>query len=144
MYDNVRGFSKEELDTIAEYGEKVQRLWESDPDYYGELDSYHYVKYFVLRNRMTSGRLSVEEYRQNINELYESRETGRYDSDSFMDNIDIPREYIASLDHENLTEDDKMKIESMYRSVILYVFNMPKTGSLYELMDYLQCFFLIL
>ena len=136
MYDNVKGFSKEELDIIAEYGEKVEALWESDPDYYGELDSSHYVKYFTLRNRMTSGRLPVEEYRKSIAQLYESRETRRYDADSIIDNIDIPREYIASLDHSDLTEDDKMTIESMYRAVILYVFNMPKTGTLYELMDY--------
>ncbi len=135
-FANCSGNSAEELSIIADHGAKAEEIWLSDSKKYERLDKYSNIHAHALRNKMHAGRVSGEEYRRTILEIYEGRDTLRYDVDSIVDNIEFPREYITSLDRDAMTEEQRSIVEGMYESVLSYAFDMPKLGVFYELLDY--------
>ena len=135
-FDNCAGFTESELQRIADIGERLEQMCLDDPDGIGKIDRFSYIHAHTLRNRMHAGRISPAEYRQGLYELYRGRSTTNYDVDEICDNIEIPREYLASLDPETASPEEQQIAAEMYRDCIAYVFRMPKIGTFYELMDY--------
>ena len=135
-YNNVSGHDKIQLEFIADCGEKMEEMWLSDKQYFEQLDLYEEVHSHVLRNRMHAGRISKEEYRKELLKLYNARNARNYDVSSIINNLEIPREYIDTIDRNHLSEEDKMQINAMYNAAVSYVFSMPKLGAFYDLMDH--------
>ncbi|MCR5179334.1 MAG: HD domain-containing protein [Lachnospiraceae bacterium] len=135
-YGNCAGNDEKELAVIADHGEKAEEIWLSDSKKYEKLDKYSNIHAHVMRNRLHAGRISGEEYRKLLLEVYEKRDASRYDVDSIVDNIEFPREYIAALDRDAMTEEQRNIVGGMYESVLSYIFDMPKLGVFYELLDY--------
>ena len=135
-FNNVAGYTPEELQRIADYGEALEDLMLSDPEYLGTIDGYIYVHSHTCRNRMHAGRITRGEFREEILALYEQRSPNRYDVDSISDNINLPREYISALDMDTITQAECDRIGSLYENALSYVFLMPKLGVFFELMDH--------
>ena len=135
-FNNAAGYTPEELQCIADYGEALEDLMLSDPEYLGTIDGYIYVHSHTCRNRMHAGRITRGEFREEILALYEQRSPNRYDVDSISDNINLPREYISALDMDTITQAECDRIGSLYENALSYVFLMPKLGVFFELMDH--------
>ena len=135
-YNNVAGYTPDQLAILAEMGEKMEELWLSNREKFEEVDTYGYVHSQVMRNRLHTGKMSVTEYRGKLLTLYKTRDKKSYRVDNIISNLDVPREYIDTFDRDNLREEDKMQINAMYNAAISYVFGVPKVGAAFELMDY--------
>lgn len=135
-FDNAAANDAEQLKQIAYYGQKLDEMWLSDQAYYGEIDDYSYIHSHAMRNLLHAGQISREEYCETLYSLYQKRDPNRYDVDAIIGNIEIPSEILAALQPGELTAEQQFFVDDIYRTVISYVFRMPKLGIFYELMDY--------
>ena len=135
FFGNYAGFDDDELQSTADFGEQLEALWLSDREYYEKLDPFGYIHAHTLRNQMHAGRITRKLYCEELYKLYLRRNSGDYSVDGIAHNIEIPAEYIMSLDIDNLTEQQKAIAEQMYRSAMAYIFSMPKSMTFYELLD---------
>ena len=135
-FDNCAGFDEEELRAVSDCGDAIEKLWLSDREKFEKIDTFGYIHTHTIRNRMHAGRLSPQKYAEHLYRMYRKRDSKLYEVDNIVENIEIPREYLAAIKKGHITEKHKLTAENMYRSALSYIFNIPKTGIMYELMDY--------
>ena len=135
-FNNAGNYNADELKEICRYGDLLEQMWFDKRDRFEEIDNYAYNHAHVLRNHMHAGKISKETYRDELLTLYRNRAADNFDVDSITNNLELPGEYIATLDPRTVTEEQLQEADTMYREILSYVLRMPKTGVFYELMDY--------
>ena len=138
---NERNFGKEDLETIAKRTEEFWELWNSDPETYGEMDSESHVKMALYLNRYLTGRISAEEYKEELLQIYWNRNKQLYDEAGITENVQLPTEIICLLGTQRLSQENMAYYVMLYRDILDYVFRMPNSGTFSFMLEYL-CHFM--
>lgn len=133
---NSVGYDREALETICERTEAYVRLWQSDPEYYRQFDNERQVQMLLYRNRYLAGKMDVEDYHDKLIDLYNQRESERYDLNGIYENLQIPAEVICLYDPEHLSQAQMERLDVFYRDMILYAYRMPNENSLSSLLEF--------
>ncbi len=133
---NVRGFGPEQLRRICDRTEAFAELWRSDVGRFSRYDNEKQIAMLVYRNRYLAGQIGLGDYRAELIALYRQRDPAQYDLNGVYDNLQIPLEALSLLNPTLITGEDRSRIESVYRNMLLYAFHMPNNGSLSTLLEY--------
>ncbi len=133
---NVRGFGPDQLQKICDRTEAFAAFWKSDVERFSKYDNEKQVAMLVYRNRYLAGKISLADYRAELITLYSQRDPAQYDLNGVYDNLQIPLEAFSLLNPGLITSEDRERIESVYRNMLLYAFHMPNNGSLSTLLEY--------
>ena len=134
-YCNERGFDADELQIIYQRTEQAWELWHTDETYFAECSSVIQLELRRIRNQYLVGKLEEADYRQQLIELYKQRDPKAYLHADIEANIMIPVEYIALLDPERMTAQEKYTLKVLYQNLMTYIFQMPNSRTLVELME---------
>lgn len=126
---------KEDYETILAYVEKQAALFDTDPAKFAEYSSYEMVSVSLYQARHLCGKLPTDEYRKTLRSLYETGSREAYDFDSLFVNLRCPADYILTLNPADMAEREKATLERFYRDALDYVFRMPNSGTLGELLE---------
>lgn len=137
---NVRGFSDEELEEISVYTEELWELWNSDPEHYSELDLEGHIRMSVYLNRYLTGRISEDEYKKTLLDIYRNRDKRLYDEGGITENVQLPTEILCLLHRQRLSQENSAMIIMLYRDIQDYVFCMPNSGTFSFMLEYLSHF----
>ena len=133
---NARGFSAETLDTICDRTEAFVELWQSDKAYFSRFDNERQVRLLLHRNRYLAGRISVDDYQNELIALYRQRDPNRYDLNGIYENLQIPAEAICLYDPEHISPLEASRLRTFYRDMIRYAFRMPNGNSLSSMLEF--------
>ena len=139
-YCNSRGFNSAQLSQICSRTEELWELWHDDPDQYGEYDKEELLQLFLVRNRFLAGKMTEDEYLNELFILYGKRDKSDYEIGSAAENVLTPAEIMCVFEHRHLTEADKTLIGEIYNDIVNYVFLMPNSGALSFMLEYISYF----
>lgn len=143
-YHNARQIPQDTLEKIQEYGNRLNLMWHSAPQFYKEMMPENELLVLLLRTRYLCKKMTVEEYRRNLQMLYGSRDRNDYGPAGMTINLMLPAEYILTLTPGELSEDDKYQINRFYHDVLNYAFHMSGRDSLSFMLGFLshllECF----
>ena len=125
---------KEMILKALEYVDRCVRLWKSDPERFEEYCAFDEIegrRYGIL---YLAGKITKQEYREKMYELFLTRDQKDYSVLGFDLNIEYPQTYIQLLD-DDIGQEEKERIEEIYRSALSYIFHMPKLGMLSLTLD---------
>ncbi len=132
---NFRGFTKKQLDHIADMADSMDRFMEAHPDYVGSVFGAASIPFLNARNRFYAGRMEEAAYRRILLEAYEGRDPRSFGADGNMTNVLVPLEMMTLLDGKR-TSRDRILLKNLYRNLSAYVFHMPNAGALSFVMEY--------
>ncbi len=126
----------EDLKIILERVELQEKLMQSDPEKYENYATHEFVLTSLYFARYLSGKYDKEEYREKLLSLYDNRDSTAYDYDNLYVNLRTAMNYINTVDPDDNEEKALFRLEMIYRDICAYVFRMPNSETLTELMDY--------
>ncbi len=129
-YSNYRGFDKTYFPKICKYAEEYWDLWHTDPEYFSDLEMESYVEVQRMRNRYLVGKVTGEEYKSRLLQLYRQRDKNLYDIDGIDQNIQYPIELLALTEKERDTQEGRALYIDLFNNVLAYIFHMPNSGVL--------------
>lgn len=124
------GFVNENCRRIASHMDDYQKLWESDPEYFGSLISEKELRMTILSAYYRAGQLKQSELKECILEIYYSRDVKQFDDIGYIDNVQSIVEYVAQSKYGIPDEEMRYTINAMYRSAVSFAFRMPKLSKL--------------
>ncbi len=124
---------EEVLQKGVKYADECIRILQSDPEYYSEFSNYEEIEGRRLRVYYLAGRISNQEYREKLYEMYAGRAMRDYSAMGYDMNVEYPLDYIRFM--EEVTEKDITRTDEIYRAVLAYIFHMPKLGLLTATLD---------
>ncbi len=124
-----------DLKKIVAAVERQEALYAVDEEKYSEYSSYPMVLISYYQAKHLSGELSAEEYRNKLLGLYSARDRSAYDFDNLFVNLRCPLDTILSMDPAQMTEREKTLLGQFYHDACAYVFMMPNSGTLSELLE---------
>ncbi len=133
---NARGFGTDALNAICDRTEAFVKLWESDRAFFSQFDNERQIRLLLYRNRYLAGRISEEEYHDELISLYRQRDPDRYDLNGIYENLQIPAEAICLYDPAHITPLEASRLHILYRDMIRYAFRMPNGNSLSTMLEY--------
>ncbi len=125
----------EDLKKIVAAVERQEALYGEDEKKYGEYSSYPMVMISYYLAKHLEGTFPTEEYRKKVLALYAGRDRNAYDFDNLFVNLRCPMDTILSMDPTGMTEREKALTGRFYHDAIAYVFRMPNSGTLSELLE---------
>lgn len=141
---NRRGFHQKQCRIVSQKCDRLKELWEKNPKQNAGITTEAEVKLLCLRAEYLSGKISSEEYRFLLFELYNDRNIYGYSMGDVYLNVLLPVEYMCLLDNCKISEEEKRTLEEFYHNAVNYVFRMPNQASLNFLLEYfcalLDCF----
>ncbi len=138
---NLRGFTKEQCAGIESRMEKLEKLWNEDPESSAEVLPFTNVKLMRLRASYYAGHTEKEEYRRELRKIYLENRRYEYDFYSVFPSLEVPLELLISYEEqETYSDEDKRNLEEMYQWVIGYIFHATKTDSFSLLLEYFSEF----
>ena len=136
----MREFQKNELDIIADHAEELWALWNSDPEYFKDLDPEGHTRMSIYRNRYLSGRICEDEYKEMLLQIYQNRDRRSYGEGAITENLLLPTELLCLFHRQRLSQENMAYIEELYRNTTDYVFCMPNSGTFSFMLEYLSHF----
>ena len=138
---NLRGMEGDQLTEICACSEEMWDLWHSDPEYFSTLDKESYVSQLLARNRYYAGKITPQDYRKNLLEIYHRRDKSLYDICGVIENIQVPIELLGLCGKIRISEADKALIYTLDYNVLAYVFHMPNSSVLSFMLEHSTHFF---
>ena len=132
---DVRYFDEELKRKMALYTGEYEKLWKSDPEYFGKLRKYPEIEGRVLRSLYIADKITPEEYRDSLFKIIEERDPQDYSSAGNDCHIEYPADFIRSLKGCDISEQDAERVQEMYQSALAYMFFTPKMGLLTATLD---------
>lgn len=127
--------TKEMIQKGLVYADRCIELFESEPEYYKNLLDYDEITGRRLHLYYLAGRITKEDYRKKLYEMYESRSDTDYSTVGHDLTIEYPLRFIASMDENEVTEKDITCVHEIYRTALAYMFHLPKLGYLTAALD---------
>ncbi len=132
---DIRYYNDEIKEKVVRYTEEYEKLWKSDPEYFGSLRRFGEIEGRKLRGLYVSGRISPEDYRERLYQIFLERDPYDYTTLGNDTNIEYPGDFIRSLKGTEINERDSERINEMYQAAIAYMFFIPKMGLLSATLD---------
>ncbi|MBR6316689.1 MAG: hypothetical protein IKR58_06790 [Lachnospiraceae bacterium] len=139
--NNAAGFTQDQLEIIYQRGLEYRTLWNEKKDHLNQIlgseQDTASIETFVSRIEYLTGRVSKEEYRKRMLELYDKRDSTCYETGKMYANMVIPVELAHTIDPECITEYEKSMMLKIYQDVISFAFHMPNGSGLTSMLEYL-------
>ena len=136
--NNERGFSQEQIEMIRDRMMKLNEIYHANENESKQLTSPTTMNLYLLRNNYLADRSSPDAYRDELLALYGERDTLDYSLDGVFCNVLIPLEYIASLDQNNIRDDQYSVVDMLYNNILRYCFSIPKLGCMSYMLKYVS------
>ncbi len=136
---DVRYFDEELKRKMVLYTGEYEKLWRSDPEYFGKLRKYTEVEGRVFRSLYIADKITPEEYRDSLYKIISKRDPQDYGSSGNDGNIEYPADFIRSLNGCEINEQDTERVQEMYQNALAYLFFIPKMGLLTATLDPYSC-----
>ena len=137
---NIQGFDAKQCSEIASYAEQMEHLWNKNKTQNARIISTVRKDMILARARYYSGRISLEEYRDILSDLYEKHSDYRYTVDSVFTNMLLPYEYLRTYQDTKLTETDGEQLKWLYDQMLDYIYHLPGDGVYSPVMEYFSGF----
>ena len=128
-YNNIHEFSKEQLDEIYLFTERLIEFLDAHPELQEGCPKDE-QRLYLLRNGYLSGRISKEEYKRELLGLIEIRDINDFSARGMFVTLTVPLEFIFCLDNDSLSHEEKDALNKIYSHLSGYAYHMPKTGVL--------------
>ena len=135
-YSNMRLFSQETLERIADRSEDYWNVWHSNPEFFSQFDNEEQIRMVLERNRCLAGRNKREDYIRSLIDVYHRRDDNDYGISGLYDNLLVPAEYISLLDPGHISKEEASQLQKMYRNILSYLYRMPNSGIFSSLLEY--------
>lgn len=137
---NAWGFKKEGIARIVRGIEILEKVWNKDPDKNRKILPKVHLELIKVRNDYFAGRISVDEYRRKLKDMYVVWLNDRYDMYSVLCNIFIPVEFLATVDENSIDSETKDFLSDLYKRTIKYILHSSNSESFYFLLEYMSGF----
>jgi HD-GYP domain-containing protein (c-di-GMP phosphodiesterase class II)/CRP-like cAMP-binding protein len=127
----------EDAERICACQERQLEIWDQDPARWGKHTTHDFLLLSCYQAQYLSGKLSVEDYREKLLEIYERKNRQSYDFDNVYVNLKSPFNYIMTLDPRQMSEAQKALVHRFYHGICSYAFHMRNAGTLGELLEHL-------
>ena len=133
--NNLHHFTKEQLEDINECTKALDRFLDEHPEIQGCPPIER--EFYLIRNSYLVGQMSTEDYQKELLRLMNQLDLNDFSARSMFISLTTPLEYIFTLDKDNLTEDQCEIMRQMYKDIASYSYQMPKTGVLSFMLNFL-------
>ncbi len=127
---------EEDLDIVYERIKMQQEIWRSNPGKCSDYATYEFILTSLYYARYLKGESDKEDFREKLLGLYKNRDFRSYDYDNLYVNLRTVVNYIQTVKGDESDEKVRYHLEKFYQDLCAYVFRMPNSGTLSELMDY--------
>ncbi len=135
---NIRGFEGRDLQTIADYMDKLELLWSRDKAGNSEILTYDGLEILLSRNRYLAGRIGAGEYRKWLRDIYKRADDMDFEFYSVLANVLIPLEYLTSFELEGNqpSSDEKAVLLNMYEKLLSYALHATGVDNYSLMLEY--------
>ncbi|MCR5250585.1 MAG: HD domain-containing protein [Lachnospiraceae bacterium] len=133
---NLRGFSRKLLLRIEARSIELEKLLDSDPEYYAEIPGASLCKVHIARCHHLAGSITRREYRDLLLSCYDKRDREDFGMNGIYCNSMIPLELICLLDPKHLTTEDSLLLRRLYQGLSFYLFHSSNAGPITQMLDY--------
>ena len=133
--NNVHRFTREQLEDINECTKALDKFLEDHPEIQGCPPTER--EFYLIRNAYLVGQMSNEDYQKELIRLMNQLDLKDFSARSMFISLTTPLEYIFTLDKNNLSEDQCDTMRQMYKDIASYSYQMPKTGVLSFMLNFL-------
>ncbi|MBO4337090.1 MAG: hypothetical protein J5842_03365 [Lachnospiraceae bacterium] len=139
--NNAAGFNAEQLEIVYQKGKELRKFWSQKQDYLtqilGSSEDTASIETIVTRIEYLTGRVTKEDYRNCMLDIYKKRDSTSYETGKMYVNLVIPVELAKTIDPFRITEYEKSMMLGIYQDIISFAFHMPNGGSLCSMLEYL-------
>ena len=127
--DNRRDLNDAQLEKIYNYTNIFMKYLEKHPEFEIHCPKVEQA-YLLLLNGYLTKRISEEDYKENLKELYASLNEKDYSPRGCYMNFTIPLDLLKLFNKAVLNEEDIDYINGIYTHILKYTYEMPKNGAL--------------
>lgn len=125
----------EDFEKIVLHVKAQEALWQSDPEKYDGYSLHPMILISYYQALYLNGETDTETYRKQLFELYRDRDRNAYDFDNLFVNLRCALDTILTMDPQHTSEREKALLGQFYHDALGYVFRMPNSGTLSELLE---------
>ena len=137
-YNNEKGYEREDIEFINACTERMKLVYESDNGRFKGVHNTKDMDIYSARNAYFSGKINLDEYKDRLAQLTFNDYRDNKEQDVKLIMLHAPFEYMLLLDKDNISESDADFLEKFYNSLIVYMHQTPKMGTLTFLLTYLS------
>lgn len=135
--NNEAGYSKEQCQRIYSYAKKLEEFYEQDPEKVSSFLTKFDIDVLLTKVKYHAGMISKEEMSKQLLYFYQNRAGKNNEIYALFAAFQLPNDYIASLDRDNLTEEEMANIDNIYQNVINSIFQLPDKDNLSTAIEYI-------
>lgn len=133
---NARGFTIQQLMHICKRADELEKLCESDPEFFEPINGYKTYPILVMRNRCLAGFVNKEKYKGYLLDIYETRDKKDVGMDGGYMNILIPLEIMRTVNPNDYNAEEAVLLNDIYQSLVAYLFHIPNSGVLAIMLEF--------
>lgn len=138
-FANEKKLTKEECHEVWEHCKELKKHWEKSEKVRKRISESE-ILLCICRSGFYAGEMSLDDYKEELLQLYQRRDPDGYSIGDIFHNILMPLEYLLQIDVENICEREADLISGIYNDITNYVFCMQNTGSFSYLLEYFVAF----
>ena len=136
--NNINGYDAEQLETITENTKALIEFLKDVKSERIEEFSEDVKTHYLDRNLYASGKLSIEEYKKSLREIYDRIPQEDYNSINIYLFFNVPIEYLLVIRDGELTKEDKEFLGIFYNSLVRYAYNLPTSQQLTYVVSFIS------
>ena len=136
--NNINGYDIEQLSTITENTKELIEFLKDVKSEQIEVFSEDVKSHYLNRNLYASGKLSKEEYKKSLREIYNRIPQEDYNSINIYLFFNVPIEYLLVVRDDELTKEDKEFLGMFYNSLVHYAYNLPTSQQLTYVVSFIS------
>ena len=136
--NNINGYDTEQLFTITENTKELIEFLKDVKSERIEVFSEDVKSHYLNRNLYASGKLSKEEYKKSLRDIYSRIPQEDYNSINIYLFFNVPIEYLLVVRDDELTKEDKEFLGLFYNSVVHYAYNLPTSQQLTYVVSFIS------
>ena len=136
--NNINGYDAEQLSAITENTKELIEFLKDVKSERIEVFSEDVKSHYLNRNLYASGKLSKEEYKKSLRDIYSRIPQEDYNSINIYLFFNVPIEYLLVVRDDELTKEDKEFLGLFYNSVVHYAYNLPTSQQLTYVVSFIS------
>ena len=136
--NNINGYDAEQLSTITENTKELIEFLKDVKSERIEVFSEDVKSHYLNRNLYASGKLSKEEYKKSLRDIYSRIPQEDYNSINIYLFFNVPIEYLLVVRDDELTKEDKEFLGMFYNSLVHYAYNLPTSQQLTYVVSFIS------
>lgn len=136
--NNINGYNPEQLETITNCTYELFEFLKDAKSEYNDEFTPDFKNHYLNRNLYASGKISKEEYKSFLREIYNRTSQEDYSTINIYLFFNIPIEYLLVVKDDNLSTADKTFLIDFYKSLVHYAYNLPSSQQLTYVVSFIS------